>query len=248
MFQHPNMQRSTQHVTDQETHAYNRHDSERTLNCVTQFTDTTKSNKLYTQMDDLLVSNQFTQRIEEGSLGYFSLKLVEAEEAKVQTRVDTKAGEAGKQTGTDADHELQFTMALVFFSWSPCSSSSSSCLSCCSWCSCCSWWLVERCGGQKWSGGWNGPGGGLGGGFIHFFPFGGEVCELVEREASPLLPQLTVHMGCFTFFTFLPFEPFLLPKLISSTFACSNLFKLSLLISFESPSDSTWMALLQVLG
>ena len=73
-------------------------------------------------------------------------------------------------------------------------------------------------------------------------------CELVEREASPLLPQLTVHMGCFTFFTFLPFEPFLLPKLISSTFACSNLFKLSLLISFESPSDSTWVALLQVLG
>jgi len=44
-----------------------------------------------------------------------------------------------------AEHDLQVTKALSFFSWTPCSSCS------CSWscsslflrCSCCSWWLLE---------------------------------------------------------------------------------------------------------
>ena len=88
------MQRITSQVTDQAPKEQNKLVSEITLNCVTQFTVITKSNKLYTQMDDLLVSTQFTQRIGERFLDCCVLKLVEAEEAGMKTGSDADEGEA----------------------------------------------------------------------------------------------------------------------------------------------------------
>ena len=76
------MQQFSYQVTDQASHEYIKHNSETTLNCVTQLTVKTKSSNLYTQMDDLTVSKHFHRGIGEGDLGCSSLEAVKAREAE----------------------------------------------------------------------------------------------------------------------------------------------------------------------
>ena len=58
--------------------------SDKTENCVTQFTAVAKYHKIYSQMDDLLVSHTITQESGEKSLALAHWSTVEAEEVEGQ--------------------------------------------------------------------------------------------------------------------------------------------------------------------
>ena len=91
--------------------------------------------KLYLKMNDLLSSTQdYTEEWRE-FLGCSSLRSCRSRGSRDEDKDGSRV----------AEHDLQVTKALGFFSWAPCSSCS------CSWsrsslflrCSCCSWWLLE---------------------------------------------------------------------------------------------------------